>query len=414
MTHRERMLATLQGEPTDQIPWAPRMDLWSIAHRARGTTPASLAGRNTVEIAQALGVACHAVGADFTRSEGRDLILRGLGFDNHPDYPYRVELRDLPVEFERDGENLRTRIKTPAGEVFTHLQQTTQMAREGISLPFVKSYPIRSVDDFEAVAQVFEHLEVIPTPEAYAAFHRRVGEQGIAVAWGPLGASPLHLMLHDLVAMDQFFYLYMDEREALYQLAARMEPFFEALLEAQLACEAEVCFWGANYDRDLTWPPFFATEIAPWLQKVGDRLHAAGKYLLTHTDGENQGLLPFYPACGFDVAESVCPSPMTRCTLAEIRQGMGPHTTVWGGIPSVALLADAMDDSTFEAYLDELFDTLGAGDHLILGVSDNVPPDAQLARLERIKERIEAFGPIPSPGESSGQVAPTESLLDIK
>jgi hypothetical protein len=39
MTHKQRILATIQGEATDQIPWAPRMDLWSIAHRARNTLP---------------------------------------------------------------------------------------------------------------------------------------------------------------------------------------------------------------------------------------------------------------------------------------------------------------------------------------------------------------------------------------
>jgi len=370
------------------------MDLWSIALRARGTTPARFAGLNIVEIAAELGVACHAVGADFTLSGGREVSLRGLGCDNHPDYPYRIELRDLPVEFDSDGENLRTRIRTPAGEVFTHLQQTARMTREGISLPFVRSYAIRSADDFEAVAQVFEHLEVVPTPENYAAFHQRVGEQGIAVARGPIAASPVHLILHELVAMDQFYYLYADERAALHRLAERMEPFFEALLEALIACDAEVVFWGANYDQDLTWPPFFEAEIAPWLKKVSERLHAAGKFLLTHTDGENRALLPLYPACGFDVAESVCPRPMTRCTLSEVRQGLGPHITVWGGLPSVALLDDAMDEASFEAYLDDLFGSLGAGDHLILGVSDNVPPDANLDRLERIKERVEAFGPV--------------------
>ena len=31
MNERERMLACLRGEPTDQLPWAPRMDLWAIA-----------------------------------------------------------------------------------------------------------------------------------------------------------------------------------------------------------------------------------------------------------------------------------------------------------------------------------------------------------------------------------------------
>ena len=394
MTHRERMLATMRGEPTGQIPWAPRMDLWYIAQRSRGTLPKGFAGLNTVEIAEILDVGCHAVGADFTLPGARDVSLRGLGTDNHQDYPYRVEVRGLPIDFSDDGEDLRTLIRTPAGKVFTHLHQTVQMARDGISLPFVKAYAIRSADDFEAVAQVFDHLEVIPTPEAYAAFQRRIGERGIAVARGPIAASPMHLILHELVAMDQFFYLYADERGALHRLAERMEPFFEAALDALIACDAEVVFWGANYDQDLTWPPFFEAEIAPWLKKVSDRVHAAGKLLLTHTDGENRALLPLYPACGFDVAESVCPHPMTQCTLSEIRDGMGPETTVWGGIPSVALLDGSMDDPTFEAYLDDLFGSLGAGDRLILGVSDNVPPDANLARLERIKERIEAFGPV--------------------
>ena len=394
MTYRERMLATIRGEPTEQIPWAPRMDLWYIAQRARGTLPERFIGLNTVEIAEVLDVACHAVGADFTLSGGRDVSLRGLGVDNHQDYPYRVELRGLSVDSSDDGEELRTLIGTPAGEVFTHLHRSAQMARDGISLPFFKSYAIESVDDFEAVAQIFEHLHVVPTPESYAAFQQRIGERGIAVARGPVAASPIHLMLHELIAMDQFFYLYMDERDAMHRLAERMEPFFEAALDALIACDAEVIFWGANYDQDLTWPPFFEREIAPWLKKVSDRIHAAGKLLLTHTDGENRDLLRFYPDCGFDVAESVCPAPMTKCTLAEIRKGMGPKTTVLGGIPSVALLDDSMDETTFEAYLDDLFGSLGAGDHLILGVSDNVPPDVNLARMEEIKRRIEAFGPV--------------------
>ena len=85
---------------------------------------------------------------------------------------------------------------------------------------------------------------------------------------------------------------------------------------------------------------------------------------------------------------------MTYCTLAELRAGMGPNITIWGGIPAVALLDNSMDDATFETYLDELFANLGTGERLILGVSDNVPPDANLLRMERIKERVEAFGPV--------------------
>jgi len=394
MTHREQMLATIRGQPTDQIPWAPRMDLWYIAQRARGTLPAEFAGLDIVGIAEVLDVACRAVGGDFTVTGSHEISLLGLGLDNHPDYPFRVEVRGLPVDFIDDGENVRTRIQTQAGEVFTHLYRDAKMTQNGISLPFVKAYAINSVDDFEAVAQVFDHLEVIPTPEAYAGFRQHVGDYGLAVAHGPRAASPMHLILHDLVAAEQFFYLYADSREALHRLSARIEPFFEAVLDALVACDAEVVFWGGNYDQDVTWPAFFEAEIASWLKKASDQLHRAGKLVLTHADGENRALLSLYPACGFDVAESVCPQPMTQCALSQIREGMGHRITVWGGIPSVTLLQDSMTDQAFEAYLDDLFGSLGDGDRLILGVSDNVPPDADLARLAQIKQRVTDFGPV--------------------
>ncbi|MFN2237316.1 MAG: hypothetical protein ACK2U1_24055, partial [Anaerolineales bacterium] len=89
MTHRQRMLAAIRRERVDQIPWAPRMDLWTIANRARGRLPAQFIGLNLVEIAEVMGVGCHAVGGDQTLPGERDAVLRGLGCDNHPDYPYR-------------------------------------------------------------------------------------------------------------------------------------------------------------------------------------------------------------------------------------------------------------------------------------------------------------------------------------
>ena len=398
MTHRERMLAAIRGQPTDRLPWAPRMDLWCIAQRARGTLPGRFEGLDTAGIADGLGVACHAVRADFTLARDPwDFALRGLGIENHPDAPFRVELRGLPMEFTHAGDTYRTQIQTSAGEVSFSLLHTAAMRREGISIPWVEEFAIRSVADCAAVAEVFEHLEVVPTPGAYAAFRRRIGGRGLAVANGLIGASPMHGILHDLLPQEEFFYLYADERDALARLARRMEPFWDHALAAVLGCEAEVVFWGANYDQNLTWPAFFTAEVAPWLTQAASRAHVAGKLLLTHTDGENQKLLPLYPGCGFDVAESVCPQPMTRCSLREVRQGMGPRTTVWGGIPSVALLQDQMDERAFESYLDDLFTGLGAGDRLILGVSDNVPPDADLKRLDRITERVAAFGPVCPP-----------------
>lgn len=371
------------------------MDLWYIAQRARGTLPARLKGLNTVELAEALGVACHSLRADFTLArEPDDHRFSGLGFENHRDFPYRIELRRLPVEFRRDNDRCSTVIRTSAGEASWHLENTHEMQCNGIYSLFPLKFAMTSLEECEAIGEVIENLEVIPTPDAYAAYHQRIGEHGLALASGPVAASPMHLLLHNLMPQEQFFLCFNDDPERLLRLAERVEPLFVKILDALMLCDAEVVFWGSNYDQSITYPGFFKAHIAPWLKKVSDRCHAEGKLLLTHADGENQKLLPLFPACGLDVSESVCPAPMTRCTLKELRTGMGTRTTIWGGLPSIAFLTSSMDAAGFEDYLDRVFAELGSAERLIFGVSDNVPPDADMARLERVKQRIQSFGPV--------------------
>jgi len=85
-------------------------------------------------------------------------------------------------------------------------------------------------------------------------------------------------------------------------------------------------------------------HILPWLKKGTDRLHEHGKYLLTHTDGENKGLNSSYMQCGFDIADSVCPTPMTKLSLEEYREIYGTNITIWGGVPSVITLRSSFSD----------------------------------------------------------------------
>jgi len=142
----------------------------------------------------------------------------------------------------------------------------------------------------------------------------------------------------------------------------------------------------------LTPPPFFAKHIAPWLLRFSRMLHARGKYLMTHADGENTGLLELYGQCGIDVADSICPSPMTQLTFAQTRQAFeGKGITIMGGIPSVALLPSAMNEACFAAFLDRFLGEIGRGDHLILGISDSTPPGADFDRLRQIACRMADF-----------------------
>ena len=204
----------------------------------------------------------------------------------------------------------------------------------------------------------------------------------------------MHMILRELCASEQFFYLYADERAALEELAARITPYYEAALECILECDAEAVLWGGNYDQDLTWPSFFQEQITPWLQHVSERLRSASKVLFTHCDGENEALTELLLDSGIDVAESICPAPMTKMSLAELRERWGTTVRICGGIPSVALLPDVFDNVAYRQFMDATFAELGSGAGLILGVADMVPADADLRRLEDTGRRVEAFGAV--------------------
>ena len=145
----------------------------------------------------------------------------------------------------------------------------------------------------------------------------------------------------------------------------------------------------------ITYPPFFRDHIMPHLQKLADLLHPRGKLLLCHCDGENKGLLDLIRESGMDIAEAVCPQPMTKVSISDVKKAFKGKVTIFGGVPSVALLRESMPDDEFEKFMKNLFCEIAPGDRFILGVSDTTPPDAQFERLLRITEMVQQWGKLP-------------------
>ncbi|MFN7923568.1 MAG: hypothetical protein U0Q16_25935, partial [Bryobacteraceae bacterium] len=132
-------------------------------------------------------------------------------------------------------------------------------------------------------------------------------------------------------------------------------------------------------------------HILPALRSYSQTLHAHGKFLMTHTDGENRRLIPFYLEAGFDIADSVCPNPMTRLSLDQYLDAFSDHITVWGGIPSTLLCLDSTPEEQFRRSIDALIEKHGHRPRFVLGVSDMVTADAEWSRLEYITERVNAI-----------------------
>jgi methylmalonyl-CoA mutase cobalamin-binding domain/chain len=397
-TTRERMLATFRGEQADRLMFAPRLELWYLANATSGTLPAQYAGRAMNEIARAEGWPLYFRFADdqLNPADQPKYLHRGLGLFGSRDIMYDYILpADVEIRTHREGGFLHVEYHTPLGTISTTCQYDIEAQQRGITIPALIRHLIQTPDDYAPAGYLFEHIRIVPNASRYAAWSAgEIGDDGVAVGHGASATCPMHEIQRDLIDPTKFFLHYNDHHASMRRLAEQMAPMFEAMLDAACAAPAPVVLWGSNYDDMLTYPPYFAREIMPWIAKVSARLAAVGKLMLCHTDGENEGLMDLIRDSGMHIAESICPAPMTRVPLADYYRRWSPHLALWGGIPSIIALPET-SDLAFEGFMDELFRAVAPGRRIVLGMSDNVPPDAIFSRLQRIHDRVVNEGRLP-------------------
>jgi len=395
MDYRERILRTIAGKSVDHLPFVPRLDLWYTSNRVRGTLPEKYRHSTLKEISRGLGAGFHSVVPDF-----RDFInskseaVQGLGIYDLNSNPYRVVMDSIDFEYEKDSRGLtRTVFKTPYGRLISETLYSKKMRSDGASLGHTIQHISKSESDFRALGYIFENIAVEENRESFEKYRQYTGNDGVWVAFGMLSASPMHHIMKELMPFEPFIYALHDNQKELERLAEKIGIFFQRVLDITIKSESDIFFLGANYDSFLTWPSFFHKYITPYLKKYSGLAHQHHKYMLTHTDGENEGLIQEYLEADIDIADSICPHPMTKLRLSDIRDSFGDGITIWGGLPSICVLEDSMGDSEFKRYIDDFFHRLGEGKHIILSFADTTPPDARFDRIEKVAQMAGQFNP---------------------
>lgn len=398
MTNKELILATLCGEPTECLPFVPRMDNWYYAHEATNTLPDKYKHATLREFTDDLGIGFHSIVPNFKgwRSGGYGDLHVGLGIYDLELSPWKVEFHNVGITEERNAKGEHHVIyDTPKGKISTTTVYTPQMLRDGITLYVIKEHALKSSEDYDALAFIFENAEVIPVYDAYEDYKDNyIGDRGVAVALSSMWASAGHYLIKELMGFEDFYLERYDDPDSMNGLIERLTPFCNQLFEAAINSPAEVILSGANYDFTFTVPDMVEQLVVPVLRRQSEIAHAKGKFVASHTDGENQMLLEKYVAAGFDIADSICPAPMTKISLKETREIFNGQLTIWGGIPSVAMLKNSMTDMDFCQLVDETLEVIGKGDHMIISVADTLPPAADFNRLLYLKKKVEEFGPV--------------------
>src|SRR5690606_17578328 len=120
------------------------------------------------------------------------------------------------------------------------------------------------------------------------------------------------------------------------------------------------------------------------------RLHQAGKFCSVHADGAVRPILRLLVECGFDAIEAPTPKPQGDVTLEEIMAALGDHVILQDGIPALLFCPEFSEDELL-ACAEKILRMFAP--RLILGASDEVPPDADLGRVRMVGELVKKFKP---------------------
>ncbi len=369
-THRERMLAVLQHQAPDHIPWVPRLELWYRANLNAGTLPPKYRGWDLRSI-------YHDQGLGDPAKRGGQIV--------------RSVIEGVEVITRQKGNETRIETVTPVGTVSTLRRGSPELRAQGIGSLEVE-HMIKGPADYPVVEWLYEHTRYAPTYEEFSAYDMECGDDGIPQAALPWEAPGQ--LFRGLIGWEQCFYHLYDYPQQVERLLAAITESYWEMHRLVAQSPALIVAYGAHFHTQMTPPPIFRQFFLPHLKEVCDFYHAHGKLVQFHGDADVTGLEEMILNAGYDIAECLVTAPMVKVSLEHLRQVWGNRIIIWGGLPSI-LLCDPFSDEDLVQYMHQLFGAIAPGDAFILGVGDMVMPTSHWERFERVGAMVREYGNYP-------------------
>lgn len=390
-TVRERMNAIFRGEAPDHMPFIDRLELWYMTHVRAGTMPEMFRDMSLTDIHRKIGIGQQKFVAAYAhRLRGVELTVQFEG------ETLRREI-DPVVEFfpRMDGLAVQDRVgitvidlRTPLGTLTMRYRMVDAMVRMGTEAYMVE-HLVKEDDDCRIVEYIIERAEFISLYENIQRAETALGEIGFVVP--AAGRIPFQQILLEYMGDLKTFY-------ALYDRPVQFERFLDVIdrrvvedLRQLGTMPVLYVEFGDNLHGLMTNPRLFAKYCLPAYQRYAAILHAQGKRMGSHIDGDPQPLLQLIAESGLDVCESFSPAPLTPCPFEAAWKAWHAGPIIWGGIPS-PILEETTTEDDFRAFVARILAL--AGDRpIILGIGDQVLGSSLIERVQYIADRVNALAP---------------------
>jgi len=308
------------------------------------------------------------------RNRGLCIVERGVPvFKTHrPNVKVTQE-----VHWEGDKRFTRTVWETPAGTL-----SALDEAADFTSWHHEKMF--KTPDDYQAILALIQDEQYEPCYEEFLRRDREIGEDAILRVG--FGLEPLQALISGgIMKMEDFCIQWMDNRDEILKL-------YNAIVENRrkvypLVAESPALHanYGGNVVPEVTSPEMFETYYTPHYNEAAEVMHASGKFIGCHYDDDCRHLSKVIGETDLDYIEAFTPAPDTDMTLGEARAAW-PDKVLWINFPSSVHLKS---DDEVEALTVEMLNELHTVDALLVGITEDIPPERHLNSCRAIMDGLD-------------------------
>ncbi|NQT94303.1 MAG: hypothetical protein HQ559_16205, partial [Lentisphaerae bacterium] len=182
---------------------------------------------------------------------------------------------------------------------------------------------------------------------------------------------------------------------ALYDWPDTVNRFFTAREESHgrmidLLCDqpVEIMNFGENVHASTLPPELYLKHQLPAGQRRCEKLHAAGKFVYSHWDGDCGPLLPYVHETGLDGIEAITPLPQGDVTLEQAREALGDEMFLLDGLPAV-YFDETYPVSVLEECTHRLIELFAP--KLVVGISDEISSTGDIERIRVVGNIVDEY-----------------------
>ncbi len=314
MNRRERLMATLRGEPVDR-PAVSFYELNGLDENQAADNPFNIYSDPS-----------WAPLLELTRERTDRIVMRGGVF------------RDAPVDPLASLTETETTVRDGSRYTATRLRAgrrvlTSRTRRDaGVNTVWTEEHFLKDLDDLmaylELPAPVFGGRV---DPSGVLATEERLADTGIVMLDTP---DPL-CMAASLFDMADYTVFAMTEQKLFHRLLER----FDALIQSRVEALSEALpgrlwrIYGPEYASEPYLPPtLFREYVCRYDRALVAAIQRHGGYARIHSHGRLQGILDDIAAMGVDGLDPIEPPPQGDMQLAAVRQRCGQQMVLFGNL----------------------------------------------------------------------------------